>query len=76
MQGSMMSYSRNELPLHHFVFTYRTSVYKKGGAALSFHLTQREKMDIAAAVYNKDNREQLGRVLNLFASRQKASGHD
>jgi hypothetical protein len=76
MQGSMMSYSRNELPLHHFVFTYRTSVYKKGGAALSFHLTQREKMDIAAAVYNKDNREQLGRVLNLLASRQKASGHD
>lgn len=64
MQESMVSYSKNNVPLYRFSFIYEPSSQKKG-AALSFHLTEREKNDIAVSVYNKKNTATLQRLLQL-----------
>ena len=64
MQESMVSYSRNNVPIHRFSFIYEPSSQKKG-AALSFHLTEREKKDIAVSVYNQKNTATLQRLLQL-----------
>jgi hypothetical protein len=52
MQESMLSYSKETLPINRFMFMYQPSVNKKG-AALSFHLTEREKQDISRAVFDQ-----------------------
>jgi hypothetical protein len=54
MQETMLSYSKNDVPVHRIMFIY-TPVARKKNAALSFHLTAREKEDIAMAVYNEAN---------------------
>ena len=64
MQESMVSYSKNNVPLYRFSFIYEPSSQKKG-AALSFHLTEREKNDIAVSVYNQRNTTTLKRLLDL-----------
>jgi hypothetical protein len=64
MQESMVSYSKNNMPIHRFSFIYEPSSQKKG-AALSFHLTEREKKDIAVSVYNQRNTTTLKRLLEL-----------
>jgi hypothetical protein len=67
MQESMVSYSKNNVPVYRFSFIYEPSNQKKG-AALSFHLTEREKKDIAAAVYNQKNTASLKSLLQLQKS--------
>lgn len=64
MQESMVSYSKNNVPVYRFSFIYEPSTQKKG-AALSFHLTEREKKDIGAAVYNQKNTNTLLRIAAL-----------
>jgi hypothetical protein len=64
MQESMVSYSKSNVPIHRFSFIYEPASQKKG-AALSFHLTEREKKDIGAAVYNQKNTATLQRLLLL-----------
>jgi hypothetical protein len=64
MQESMVSYSKNNVPMYRFSFIYEPASQKKG-AALSFHLTEREKKDIAAAVYNQKNASTLRKLLQL-----------
>jgi hypothetical protein len=64
MQESMVSYSKNNVPMYRFSFIYEPASQKKG-AALSFHLTEREKKDIAAAVYNQKNTSTLRKLLQL-----------
>jgi hypothetical protein len=64
MQESMMSYTKNNVPVYRFSFIYEPSSQKKG-AALSFHLTEREKKDIALSVYNQKNRNTLSRLIQL-----------
>lgn len=61
MQESMVSYTKSNIPVYRFSFIYEPSIQKKG-AALSFHLTEREKKDIAAAVYNQKNTNTLLRM--------------
>ncbi len=77
MQESMISYSRYSFPLHRFSFMYQPTDSKKG-AALSFHLTTREKKDIAAAVQDSTN-ERSVRVISEFGRYATAgkisSGH-
>lgn len=64
MQESMMSYTKNNVPVYRFSFIYEPSSQKKG-AALSFHLTEREKKDIALSVYNQKNTNALQRLMEL-----------
>lgn len=64
MQESMMSYSAGEIPINRFSFIYEPAGNKKG-ATLSFHLTEREKKDIAAAVYNQKNTDVLKQLTAL-----------
>jgi hypothetical protein len=73
MQESMLSYSVNEVPLHRFYFMYRPE-NEKQGAALSFHLTKREKKDIAAAVSDRVNHETLQQLLQLTQLAQQNQG--
>ncbi len=62
MQESMISYLRNEVELHRYVFIYEPASSQKG-AALSFHLTEQEKKDIFRSVYNESNRRVLQDLL-------------
>ena len=68
MQESMVSYTKNNVPFYRFSFIYEPFTQKKG-AALSFHLTEREKKDIAAAVYNQKNTNTLLRIAALEKNR-------
>jgi hypothetical protein len=69
MQESMVTYTKNNVPIHRFSFIYEPSTQKKG-AALSFHLTEREKKDIAAAVYNQKNTNALQRIAAMEKNQQ------
>lgn len=73
MQESMLSYSKAAIPLHRFLFMYQPPENKKG-AALSFHLTTREKHDIAEAVMNEGNERTIQQLLLLQRSKQKDQG--
>lgn len=73
MQESMLSYSVNDVPMYRFHFMYRPEKAKQG-AALSFHLTKREKKDIAAAVEDRFNNETLQQLLQLMKATQQAQG--
>lgn len=64
MHESMISYSRHTIPLHRFLFMYQPADSKKG-AALSFHLTTREKKDIAAAVMDSTNENAVQSLMRL-----------
>lgn len=67
MQESMVSYSKDIIPLHRFTFIYQPE-QKKKGAALSFHLTTREKKDIALAVFEEGNQTIFQQIISLQKS--------
>lgn len=73
MQESMLSYSVNDVPMYRFHFMYRPEKAKQG-AALSFHLTKREKKDIASAVGDRFNNETLQQLLQLAQVTQQDQG--
>ena len=66
-QTDMLSYftANTELPIHNIVFQY-ASDKAENKAALSFHLTQREKNDIARSLDAKQNRENFDKVATLL----------
>jgi hypothetical protein len=66
MQESMVSYSKNSIPLHRFTFIYQPKENKKG-AALSFHLTAREKKDISASVFDRSNQTIFQQIMQQQA---------
>lgn len=68
MQESMMSYSVADIPMHRVSFIYEPDPNKKG-AALSFHLTEREKKDIAEAVYTEKNTKAMMEVVETSKQR-------
>jgi len=67
MQESMVSYSKNSIPLHRFTFIYQPKENKKG-AALSFHLTAREKKDISASVFDQSNQTIFQQIMQQQAA--------
>ncbi|MBL0316710.1 MAG: hypothetical protein IPP69_13440 [Flavobacteriales bacterium] len=67
MQESMISYSVRNIPLHRFTFIYQPTENKKG-AALNFHLTTREKKDIAKAVEEENNQAVFKQLLQFQQS--------
>jgi hypothetical protein len=76
-------YSQNEtISLHSIVNTnfYKLSfqyVPRKEniGAALNFHLTKREKQDIAAALSNENNAREFEKFRLMESRQRRASGH-
>jgi hypothetical protein len=64
MQESMLSYSKETVPINRFMFMYQPSANKKG-AALSFHLTEREKLDISRAVFDNTNEQTTQKLMRL-----------
>jgi hypothetical protein len=66
-QKDMTTYFLNNsrFPVHNITFQYipREEQHK---AALSFHLTKQEKMDIAGSLQSEHNQESFRRVLDLF----------
>lgn len=69
-QKDMTTYFLNNqrYPVHNITFQYipRAEQHK---AALSFHLTKQEKMDIAGSLGSRHNRESFKRVLDLFGKK-------
>jgi hypothetical protein len=52
-------------PVHHVVFQYVPSK-EENKAALSFHLSQREKRDIAASIYSPQNSQSFKKIQALL----------
>lgn len=69
MQESSISFAKNQVPLQRFVFIYEPAPTRKA-AALSFHLTEREKKDITEAVYNERNSSLLQQLVQLEKENQ------
>ncbi len=69
-QRDMATYFLNSraYPVHNITFQYIPKK-EQHKAALSFHLTKLEKLDIAASLGSKHNQESFGRVLELFGQR-------
>ena len=72
-QSDMENYfvSNSGYPIHKISFQYipRSEETK---AALSFHLSEREKHDIAASLNSKHNQESFRKILDLVNSKEKS----
>jgi hypothetical protein len=66
-QGDMSTYfmDNNGFPIHKITFQYIPKK-EEDKAALNFHLTQREKLDIAASLGSAYNVESFDKLLNLL----------
>jgi len=73
MQESMASYSTFSIPINRFTFIYQPKENKKG-AALSFHLTAREKKDIAHAVFSEANQSIFKKIISLQQPIEQTQG--
>jgi hypothetical protein len=73
-QRDMATYffGNSAFPVHNITFQYipRKEEHK---AALSFHLTRQEKMDIAGSLKSLHNQESFKRVLKLFGATDKSA---
>jgi hypothetical protein len=74
-QGDMATYflSNNGYPIHTLTFQYIPK-NEEEKAALSFHLTQREKMDIGESLNSEHNKESFDKVLQFVNPRDKLTG--
>jgi hypothetical protein len=66
-QSDMFSYftAGKNIPVHNVVFQYVPSK-EENKAALSFHLSQREKRDIAASIYSPQNSQSFKKIQALL----------
>lgn len=73
-QGDMATYfmSNTQFPLHKITFQYIPKK-EEDKAALSFHLTRRERLDIHASLSSKHNVESFGKLMQLLA-KDKSTG--
>jgi hypothetical protein len=71
-QKDMASYfiDHNGYPIKKITFQYIPKK-EETKAALSFHLTQREKADIAGSIYSEHNQQSFKKVVKLFNSKDK-----
>ena len=72
--GGFIDCQADELPLTKLMFIYTPDSTKKT-AALSFHLTNREKEDIGRAVYNQSNTAAYLKIDSLQKSIQHKLRH-
>jgi hypothetical protein len=73
-QNSMLGYYL-ESPSHNIekIFFRYSSETEESKAALNFHLTKSEKLDIAHSLNSADNRENFKRVLDVFSRRKEVT---
>ena len=74
-QGDMENYfiSNSGYPVHKVSFQYIPRS-EENKAALSFHLSEREKQDINASLNSKHNQEGFQKVMELMNVRDKSAG--
>ncbi|WP_207896668.1 patatin-like phospholipase family protein [Flaviaesturariibacter flavus] len=67
-QGDMASYflGTSRFPIHRVSFQYIPNK-QENKAALNFHLTKREKLDIAGSINSEANQHSVARMLGLMA---------
>jgi len=68
-QGDMANYfiSNSGFPIHKITFQYIPKK-EEDKAALSFHLTQREKLDIRSSLHSPHNVQSFERLMGLFTA--------
>ena len=73
-QSDMENYfvSNSGYPIHKISFQYIPRS-EENKAALSFHLSEREKLDIAGSLNSKHNQEGLKKVLELLNTKDKST---
>jgi hypothetical protein len=64
--------SNSGYPIHKISFQYIPRS-EENKAALSFHLSEREKLDIAASLNSKHNQEGFRRLLELINAKDKST---
>ena len=69
-QKDMTTYffNNSRFPVHNITFQYIPRK-EENKAALSFHLTKQEKLDIAGSLQSEHNQKSFSRVLELFAQK-------
>ena len=74
-QSDMATYflSNNGYPIHTITFQYIPK-NEEEKAALSFHLTQREKIDIGESLNSQHNKESFDKVLQIVNPKDKLTG--
>jgi hypothetical protein len=74
-QGDMENYfiSNSGYPIHKISFQYIPRS-EENKAALSFHLSEREKQDIDASMNSKHNQEGFSRIMELLNAKDKSAG--
>ena len=76
-QTDMANYfiSNTNYPIHKLSFQYLPNK-EENKAALSFHLSEREKLDIAASLDSKHNQENFSKLMELLNTRGKLAGNN
>jgi hypothetical protein len=76
-QSDMANYflSNRDYPIHKVTFQYIPNK-EEDKAALSFHLSEREKRDIAASLNSKHNQQNFSRVQELLQPKDKLAGNN
>jgi hypothetical protein len=74
-QTDMATYfmGSTKFPLHKLTFQYIPKK-EEDKAALSFHLTRRERLDIQASIYSQHNMQGFDRVMKLLV-KDKSAGN-
>jgi hypothetical protein len=74
-QSDMSNYfmSNSGYPIHKITFQYIPKK-EENKAALNFHLSQREKLDIAESLNSPHNQESFSKLMQLFSTKNKLVG--
>jgi hypothetical protein len=74
-QSDMSNYfmSNSGYPIHKITFQYIPKK-EENKAALNFHLSQREKLDIAESLNSPHNQESFSKLMQLFSTKSKLVG--
>ncbi len=76
-QSDMENYfmTNSGYPIHKLTFQYIPSK-EENKAALSFHLSEREKRDIATSIDSRHNQQNFSRLAELFSPKGKLAGNN
>ena len=72
MSNYFMGYKK--YPIHKITFQYIPNK-EENKAALSFHLSEREKRDIEASLNSRHNQENFNRIRELLQPKEKLAGN-
>ena len=75
-QSDLASYFVNSggYPIHKLTFQYIPSK-ESNKAALSFHLSEREKRDVKVSLESNHNRQSFSRLMELINTKDKLAGN-